>query len=572
MSSISTLVKQLKENNEDFEFYPTNPEMLLPIFEKLPVKVDSILDIGCGTCNFRKYFDTYSKMRQVASEKEEERKELDAERNGERYYRRSISKHTIEEYYVIEKSKTLINTLDKDIIVLGTDFNQSLLIDKSVDVIFCNPPYSEYETWTTRIIKEGNCDTIYLIIPQRWQENENIQRAIKSRDAVVTVLGSFDFLNAERSARAKVDVLEIKKNVNASRYGGRSEIDDSAFDEWFDSTFKMREKEDDRCSAYEREQREKQRIKNQISTSDSKAKILVELYNQEMNALFESFKAVCQLDSETLTIFGLSKSSIKSALKQKTKSLKIIYWQMVFEELEEITSRLTSKTRESMLGRFKKLTAVDFTIENIYPLIIWVIKNANSYYNDQLIDFYKTLSDPDNVKPYKSNQKVFESDGWRHASRYERKQSMTHYTLDYRIICDIFGKTYFGHLDSHKNTQVIDDICTIANNLGFEPIWPNHREYPTEFGKKYQVMCKNKKDGVLFDYRIYKNGNTHVRFNVEFAKAMNVEVSRLLGWIRSAEDIKREFTPEMAKGAEKYFKVNNCISLAGNGLKLLTAS
>ena len=70
-------------------------------------------------------------------------------------------------------------------------------------------------------------------------------------------------------------------------------------------------------------------------------------------------------------------------------------------------------------------------------------------------------------------------------------------------------------------------------------------------------------------YKVYKNGNMHVKFNIEFTKAMNVEVSRLLGWIRCKEDIEKEFPSEMAKGAEKYFKVNNCISLFNNNLLLL---
>ena len=51
---------------------------------------------------------------------------------------------------------------------------------------------------------------------------------------------------------------------------------------------------------------------------------------------------------------------------------------------------------------------------------------------------------------------------------------------------------------------------------------------------------------------------------------MNVEVSRLLGWIKSAEDIAREFPEELAKDAEKYFKANyTCIG--DNGFLMLTA-
>lgn len=50
---------------------------------------------------------------------------------------------------------------------------------------------------------------------------------------------------------------------------------------------------------------------------------------------------------------------------------------------------------------------------------------------------------------------------------------------------------------------------------------------------------------------------------------MNVEVSRLLGWIRSKEDIAREFPEDMAKGAEKYFK-SNYTCIGDNGLLMLT--
>ena len=43
------------------------------------------------------------------------------------------------------------------------------------------------------------------------------------------------------------------------------------------------------------------------------------------------------------------------------------------------------------------------------------------------------------------------------------------------------------------------------------------------------------------EYKVYKNGNMHVKFNKEFTKAMNVEVSRILGWIKTKEDIAKEF-------------------------------
>ena len=106
--SINALIEELKENEQDFEFYPTSKEMLEVIKENLQYirECNSVLDIGCGTCNFKKYIPGY-------------------------------------EYFVIEKSKILLEKLDAETTVLGTDFHSTLLIDKKVDVIFCNPPYSE---------------------------------------------------------------------------------------------------------------------------------------------------------------------------------------------------------------------------------------------------------------------------------------------------------------------------------------------------------------------------------------------------------------------------------------------
>ena len=207
--SINALIEELKENEQDFEFYPTSKEMLEVIKENLQYirECNSVLDIGCGTCNFKKYIPGY-------------------------------------EYFVIEKSKILLEKLDAETIVLGTDFHSTLLIDKKVDVIFCNPPYSEYAEWAKKIIWDGNCKYIYLIIPQRWKQNEEINKCIEALNARVEVLGSFDFLNAERSARAKIDIVKIDKRRYFQHYGRNDELEDinaMAFDKWFDNEFKMRD-------------------------------------------------------------------------------------------------------------------------------------------------------------------------------------------------------------------------------------------------------------------------------------------------------------------------------------------
>ena len=530
------LINELKENNQDFEFYPTTKEMVACIESKLGNAKD-VLDIGCGTCNFKKY------------------------------YKGGISK-----YFVIEKSKILLQKLDKDAIVLGTDFYSTLLIDKKADTYFCNPPYSEYEQWVIKIIREGNFKKAYLIIPQRWQENEAIQLAIKDMGVRAYVIGEFDFLHAERQARAKVHIVEIDKRKHSAYYGyDNSELKDfeeTAFDKWFNEVFKMRDSEKDNKNERELNDIEKEKIKNQLVKSNSKGQLLVELYNAEQAELFAHFKAITSLDVDILKTIGIEKKAVKEAIKQKVKSLKVRYWKIVFDEFEEITSRLTSQTREEMFNKFQELQTVDFTLENIYPLILWVIKNANNYYENQLISFFKKLSSPENVKQYKSNKRVFERYEWRH-NCYKNPEELSHYTLDYRIIMSSpFCTDYRGRLDGFnwRQQHALQDIFTIAKNLGFEV---GLCDLPKLHGEECTALYKDS-DKVFMKYRVYKNGNMHVKFDIEFAKAMNVEVSRLLGWIKNKEDIEKEFPTEMAKGAEKYFKINKYVGLTSNNLLLLT--
>lgn len=569
--STQQLILELKENNQDFEFYPTTKEMIKVIYEDFRLRntdyhyerIKSFLDIGCGTCNFLTYMSEFDDEKIEEFNRREELKRLQAEAMGEKYYKNDWRGGWFS-YYVMEKSKILIDKLPKDTVILGTDFNQNTLIDKPVDAIFCNPPYSEFENWTLRIIREGNCKYIYLVIPERWKEKAEIMQAITDINACYKVLGSFDFLHAERQARAKVDVVLIDKTECKAN---------QAFDDWFNATFQMRDKKDLRD--YEQYQEKKEGVKNQLVAGKNKVEILVNSYNDELATLYNHFKAISGLDVDILESIGVTKKAVIEALQMKIKGLKNLYWRLVFEEMDEITSRLTAATKEKLLRRFEGLLTVDFNHSNIYSLLIWVCKNSTAYYDEQLIELYKTFTSPDNIIKYKSNQKVFKEDKWYNdRRRFDNPEEVTHYCLSYRIICDrlYFNKSYSWNgpeIDEQKASTIISDLRAVAYNLGFETM---PYQVPTIYGYKYYIYMKNKPENPLLEYKIYQNGNTHIKLNKEFAKAMNVEVSRLLGWIRNKQDIADEFPEEMAKGAEKYFKTNFAISLENPNIKLLTAN
>lgn len=524
--SIRQIVAEIKENNQDFEFYPTTEDMLKVVAEH--IRRGDILDIGAGNGGLKRYLDKIGKL--------------------------------YKDYFAIEKSEILLNQLPEDVYVLGTDFNNCTLIDKPADVIFCNPPYSEFKNWTLRILKEGNFKDAFLIIPERWKDYPEIKKIIEERNITTQVLAKKDFLNAERQARAKVDIIRFTKYK-----------EDNPFDNWFKDTFDFEEVNDHHFECCDNQKK----IKNELVGAPNKIEYLVNLYNDEMNRLYGSFKAICQLDVETLHDLGIETSKVKESLKYKINNTKILYWRLIFDHLDDITKRLTHKTRDELFDRFDRLKVVDFNASNIRAVVIWVLKNASSMFDKQLIDFYKEFTLPDNVIKYKSNQRVFKRDEW-YNTRFDRdeKDQISHYCLSYRLIADYLFNTSSKWNDKdqldgaydYKRNRVLEDFSAISHNLGFEI---GHYTSPRFFGEKYYIYDKS--GTPLIEYKIYKNGNTHLKLNIELAKALNVEVARLLGWIRDKSDVANEF-PKEFKDAAKYYGASFILSLENPNIKLLTTN
>ena len=139
---MNQLILDLKEAEQDFEFYPTTDEILRKLASDLKKDdLRSFLDVGAGS---GKVFSFLQKEGFSCL------------------------------WYAIERSDILLSKLPENVFVVGTDFNYQTLIDKKVDVIFSNPPYKYYRDWTRKIISEANAGIIYLVIPQRWKEDKRI--------------------------------------------------------------------------------------------------------------------------------------------------------------------------------------------------------------------------------------------------------------------------------------------------------------------------------------------------------------------------------------------------------------
>ena len=535
-----TLVDEIKMQDQDFEWYPTTQEILDTIRNDMDEEHLSVLDIGAG-----------------------DGRSLQALTNGKRY--------------AIEKSKPLIQAMDKSVFIVGTDFEQQTLIDKKVDVVFCNPPYSEWSTWANKIVKESNCVTIYLVIPERWSQDESFAYALTKREAEATVIGSFDFLNADRAARAKVDIVKIDMTYEGRYSYGQQKVD--PFDLWFTETFSLEINNSSR-SKYDWEKlgkaKQKEGIENALVDGRDIVGVLVELYQNELDTLMKNYKAIESLDAGILQELDVNIQGLKEAIKMKVEGLKDRYWAELFANLDQVTSRLTTSAREQMLDKLTAHTHVDFTASNARAVLIWVIKNANSYFDSQLIALVERMTEQESISLYKSNQRVFGDQDWRYRNRPE---GLDRYALEYRIVLHRVGglNTSDWEWDRREHNglssgamEMISDIMTVADNLGFitaDSAKP--RDHQWESNKAKFFSYSNPVKGTsheLMKVRAFANRNLHIHLNQDFVRRLNVEFGRLKGWLKSAPEAAFELDMDIDLAQESF---GSNIMLGASSLKAL---
>lgn len=441
------LLKQVKEAGQDEEWYPSTPEMLACINRDLKLKFHS---------------SEYNRTTEQNEWTNSSANILDCG-SGDGRALKALSHGG--QMFAIEKSKLLIDSMDSNIFPVGSDFYQTTLIDKKVDVIFCNPPYSEFEQWAVKIIKEANCESIYLIIPERWKASVEIAESIKARSFKHKVIGSFDFLKAERVARAKVDIVKI--------YRERICRNDDPFSLWFDDNFKLARSTRIFSSGASSEKSAtfKEKV-NELVNGRNLISILVDLYSKEMAELQKNYKAVCQLDSGILDELDVNVDGLKESLKQRITGLKSKYWKEFFDHYEVITNRLTKKSREKMLEKLHGNMSVDFNSENAYSITSWAIKNANKYYDSQFIETVESMVSMANTTLYKSNERLYLKEDWRNIGYRYRTTEVEKYSLELRIVLYHSGGIYGGGFsyDDRSGLQCrahdfLNDLLTIAENL-----------------------------------------------------------------------------------------------------------
>ncbi len=535
------IVNECKSQGQDFEFYPTTDEILSCLvdyfnkqeidYQKDGIRIDSILDLGAGDGRVLEYLEKH--INQV-----------------NKWHNEILKPRML---YAMEKSQPLIKVLSspsKNITLLGTDILEATLIDKRADLVFCNPPYSQFELFTKKILQEANAHCIALVIPQRWKENAELQEIIKDRELKLEILGSFDFENADREARAKVDLLLF---VNNQR-------EDIQFSEWLKSHFNLGNVID--WYRYEHLEKAKQERDERISQTLTKHDLVTALlneYNAEMNKLAKSLQALSCVDKELLMDLNIDGDKLMESVKFKLKHIKNIYWAEIFDKLDSIRDRFTTRYKKAICESVVAENHIDFTRGNIYMILIWLIENANGYIKRGMQGLFDSFSERGNAMEYKSNQR-WRKDEWRYTNEQLINEPRK---LDYRIV-----------LTSFEWKELLNDIRAVALQLGlnvpstFLPhIRKPHSTYLDDdgfYGNTHTMYYKGDRTEILCEFKPYKNGNIHIKFNKDFFAKFNIAVGKGRGWIKDKSEAKAEFKGVSDELIDEAFLASNGLAIAYN--------
>jgi len=544
----SRKVALLKNNNEDFEFYPTTEEIAQCVRKdiiKESKKTSSAYFERKGTKGYS-YLSSYNTIHYNDRNTSRNKKAmlhlssfLDIGAGDGRMAEWLFAETkgifcSVDEKLAIEKAKLQANDLiRRGFGLIGRDFYDISLMESKFGVVYSNPPYSEYKQWVGKILEEVNSKLIYLLLPQRWRTDDMLVFAMEDKGEVSS-LGFFDFEEADRVARAKVELIKINTMSLPS-----ASLSDT-FDAWIKNTFGAFESIDD-AEVVEEPSKEEDSKNNVEQREGDMVGVLVENYQKELADTKRNYKQLGSIDFSIIEQLGVSKSHVMKKIRSDIKNLRVKYWRESFNLLTPITTRLTTKMRDDLMQKVTWFDSLTFNAGNVYSVVVWVIENGNQFVLDQAIAVYDSMMSFDNVTAYKSNTKWTDG-GW----RYNNEKIPEKYQLDYRVVVE-GGIRRSGYAATGPVSYCIaSDLAIVADTLGF----PNHGVSIETMRKKH--YCMGIDGEVVFEYKFFQNNNVHIKMNQAFLMKLNVEIGKLKGWIMQPHDVESEFEVS-AEEAESLF-------------------
>ncbi|MBK1884789.1 DUF4942 domain-containing protein [Luteolibacter pohnpeiensis] len=185
-------------------------------------------------------------------------------------------------------------------------------------------------------------------------------------------------------------------------------------------------------------------------------------------------------------------------------------------------------------------TGIEFNRDNAYAVVMWVVKNANAYFDAQLIETYETMVDLANVENYVSNKRVFQWNRFRYDTAQDERGTHFRLKVGHRMVLEYLGGLEGGYSESSRgiSKRAADFVCDLivcARNLGFEVLdqGPVEHEWKDSTARTIRFKTAAGKVESLLRVRAFFNRNVHLQCHPELIHAFNVQHGKLKGWLRN---------------------------------------
>ena len=543
-------IRMLRLSDEDREWYPTTTEIIEAMRKDLWAYLQA-----------HENERSYNSRREDGLEINTSRDEWDEKRQKYKEKRRLaigsfldigagdgrvLDAFDARKKYGIEVAKAQAGDLiRRGVFIIGHDFWDTSLIDRRYSLVFSNPPFSRFEEWTRKILYECNFCVLYLVMPVRWEGKPLIAKELERYET--TVVGEFDFSEADRKARGRVNLVRVNAPWEKIKGSGTYQRTlEDAFERFVREHIADFEEKAQRDWEEEREQ--------SIALKETPMERLIGAYEREKETLGKAFRAIGNLEPEIIKLMGQDKKSMLEIIRQAYGGLRSKYWRAAFDKLEPVQTRMILSTRKRIFENIEEFRTLDFNADNVYSIVIWIINNTNVGILDQIGEVFDEMATKECIERYKSNRH-WAKGTWRSANEWKFRDFPERWKLDYRIV--VRGYAYSG--GTVVKHTIVDDFIIVCRNLGF-PIAascvPNYSVHSQE--QKFWT-----EDGELaFTMRYYTgNQNAHLKINKRLMMRFNIEVAKIRRWMSDPDDVAEEYDVPKDEAAR----------LWGGGLALLGA-
>lgn len=561
---MTSIIPVLKQNNQDFEFFPTTAEILQAVSDNIFKEKTKDLLNDAGELVFDDY--TKRKMQEhisildICAGNGSALMQLKSNLTQKGFTHISLS--------AIEKSFILYSLLDDDIALVGTDYFAENMINKKADIVFCNPPFSQTEEWFKRLLTTTPAcvKDIYFVCPSKQGLSKKYQTMFdefvlskgRKGEYTMSVLQNktFSFTDGERSARVDAVVLHLSLK---SKYEYSEKYDkDSLFSVHFPELETKLKKAG--YSSYRDVEEDKNQQRRDLVVAqfgdDDIVKVLVEEYQMEYNEFMDAYSKLNEVPLLLLRKLDIDLYKAKELLFGFLTNLETRYWRKLFELYQPLREKLTSVSIKKLMD-YVQSRNFSFTYANCLAVTVFAVKQTNRLLIEQVLTKYKHWAEVGNYHGYKSNQRLFDEGRFKDKINPDDIKTAYHAThrwtntdienimpftvgerknLEYRIV-DVgltFEKDRWTCVENSTAWVACNDLMTIAKNFGYDG---NLNIADTEHGKRYTVhgFDRNNNSVVLFEYKVFKNGNAHFFINKDFMIDIMLSVGKYLGWVHSKE-------------------------------------